>query len=108
MEKLYDLYVQNNSLLLADVFENFWNMCLEIYELDPHHVLSSPGLAGQAALKKIPKIWSFNWYWYLFMVEKGIGGRIVTLFIDMQKLIINAWNIMIKIKNCYIFNIGNK
>ena len=30
-----DLYVQNHSLLLADVFENFRNMCLEIYELDP-------------------------------------------------------------------------
>ena len=29
-----DLYVQSNSLLLADVFEIFKNMCLEIYELD--------------------------------------------------------------------------
>ena len=27
-----DLYVQSDSLLLADVFENFRNMCLEIYE----------------------------------------------------------------------------
>ena len=26
----YDLYVQNYNLLLADVFENFGNMCLEI------------------------------------------------------------------------------
>ena len=31
----YDLYVQNDTLLLADVFQNFRNMCLEIYELDP-------------------------------------------------------------------------
>ena len=30
-----DLYIQSNTLLLADVFENFQNMCLEIYELDP-------------------------------------------------------------------------
>ena len=30
-----DLYVQTNTLLLADVFENFRNICLEIYELDP-------------------------------------------------------------------------
>ena len=28
-------YVQSNTLLLADVFENFRNMCLKIYELDP-------------------------------------------------------------------------
>ena len=31
----HDLYVQSNTLLLVDVFENFQNMCLEIYELDP-------------------------------------------------------------------------
>ena len=30
----YDLYVQIDILLLADVFQNFTNMCLEIYELD--------------------------------------------------------------------------
>ena len=32
---IYDLYVQRNTLLLAGVFENFRNTCLEIYELDP-------------------------------------------------------------------------
>ena len=40
----HDLYVQNDALLLADVFENFCNMCLGIYELDPAHFLSAPGL----------------------------------------------------------------
>ena len=39
-----DLYVQSDTLLWADVFENFCNMCLEIYELDPAHFLSGPGL----------------------------------------------------------------
>ena len=47
-----DLYVQSDTLLLADVFENFRNKCLEIYELDPAHFLSLPGLAWQACLKK--------------------------------------------------------
>ena len=32
-------------LLLADVFESFPNECIEIYELDPAHYLSAPGLA---------------------------------------------------------------
>ena len=32
----HDLYVQSDTLL-ADVFENFRNKCLEVYELDPAH-----------------------------------------------------------------------
>ena len=46
------MYVQGNTFFLADVFENFRNMCLKIYELDPAKFLSAPGLAWQAALKK--------------------------------------------------------
>ena len=41
----HDLYVQSDKLLLADVFENFRNMCLEIYELDPANFFPVPGLA---------------------------------------------------------------
>ena len=41
----HDLYVQSDTLLLADVFENFRNICLEISELDPAKFLSDPGLA---------------------------------------------------------------
>ena len=48
----HDLYVQSDTLLLADVFENFRDKCIEIYELDPAHFLSAPGLAWQACLKK--------------------------------------------------------
>ena len=31
----HGLFVQSDTLLLADVFQNFRNMCLKIYELDP-------------------------------------------------------------------------
>ena len=48
----HDLNVQSDSLLLADVFENFKNKCIEIYELYLAHFLSAPGLAWQACLKK--------------------------------------------------------
>ena len=48
----HDLYVQSDTLLLADVFENFRNMCLEIYELDLIYFVSEPGLARQACLNK--------------------------------------------------------
>ena len=33
----HDLYVESDTLLLADVFENFRNKCIEIYELGPAH-----------------------------------------------------------------------
>ena len=36
------VYVQSDTLLLADVFENFRNMCLEIYKLNPANFLSAP------------------------------------------------------------------
>ena len=41
----HDLYVQSDKILLADDFENFKNMCIKVYELDPAHFLSAPGLA---------------------------------------------------------------
>ena len=47
-----DLYVQSDTLLLDDVFENFRNKCIEICELDPAHFLSAPGLTWKACLKK--------------------------------------------------------
>ena len=51
-------------LLLADVLKNFTNKCTEIYELDPAHFLSVPGLAWQACLKTRGKIRIINRYQY--------------------------------------------
>ena len=48
----HDLYVQSDTLILADVFENFRNMYIKVYEVDPAHFLSLPGLAWEACLKK--------------------------------------------------------
>ena len=41
----YDLYVLSDALLLADIFENFRKMSLEIYERDPAKSFSVSGLA---------------------------------------------------------------
>ena len=63
--------------MLADVFENFCNMCLDIYELDPSKFLSAPGLSWQAALKKTKvKLDLLTDIDMLLMVEKGIRGGI--------------------------------
>ena len=49
----HDLYVQSDVLLLADVFENFRDMCMEVLWIRSClFVLSAPGLAWQACLKK--------------------------------------------------------
>ena len=48
----HDLYVQSDILVPADVFENFRNMFIKVYKLDPAHFLTAPGLAWQACLKK--------------------------------------------------------
>ena len=47
----HNLYVQSDALLLADVFENFRNKCIEIYGLDPSYFLCTPELAWQTWLK---------------------------------------------------------
>ena len=71
----HDLYVQNNTLLLANVFENFINMCLEIYEFDPAKFLPSPRLAWQLPLNKAKvKFDLLTDIHMLLMVEKGTRG----------------------------------
>ena len=71
------MYPQNNTLLLADISENFRNMCLEIYELYPAKFLSAPGLAWYAALKKTKvKLDFLTDIDMLLMVEKGTGDGI--------------------------------
>ena len=71
------MYVQSNTLLFANVFENFRNKCIEIYELDPAHFFSAPGLAWQACLKKIEvELELLINIDMLLMTEKGIRGGI--------------------------------
>ena len=48
----HQLYVQKDTLLLADVFANFRNKWIKTYELDPAHFLSATGLAWLVCLKK--------------------------------------------------------
>ena len=63
--------------MLADVFENFRNKCIEIYELGPIFFVSAPGLAWQACLKRTGvKLELITYYDMLLMIEKGIRGGI--------------------------------
>ena len=73
----YNLYVQSDTLLLADVFENFRKACIKTYELDPAHFISLPGLAWQACLKKTGvELELLTDYDMLLMTEEKIRGGI--------------------------------
>ena len=71
------MYLKSDTLLLANVLENFRKMCLKIDHLDLSKFLSAPGLAWQAALKntkvKLEQLTDID---ILLMVEKGIRGGI--------------------------------
>ena len=73
LAKYPGFYVQSITLLWADVFENFQNMCSKIYELDPTRSLAAPRLAWAEALKMAKvKLSDID---MLLMVQKSITGR---------------------------------
>ena len=80
MRNYHDLYLKTDVLLLADVMENYRNVCIDNYGLDPLWYYKAPGLAWDAALKisKIELELITNPDMYL-MVENGIRGGISTI-----------------------------
>ena len=73
----HDLYLKSDVLLLADVFEEFRNVCMENYSLDPAWYYTSPGLSWDALLKvsgaKLELLTDPD---ILLLFEKGIRGGI--------------------------------
>ena len=71
----HDLYLRTDVLLLTDVFENFRDLCLEYYGLDPAHYYTLPNFAWDAMLLKtdvvIEPITEKEMY---EMIEKGLRG----------------------------------
>ena len=77
LQDYHNLYNETDVLLLADVFENFRNICMENYKLDPAHYYTAPGLSWDACLKmtdvKLELLTDID---MLLMVEKGIRGGV--------------------------------
>ena len=80
MKNYYNFYNLSDVLLLADVFENFKNICMNHYGLDPAWYFSAPGLAWDAALK-ITKVQLelLSDSDMLLMIESAIRGGIATI-----------------------------
>ena len=51
MRDYHDLYLKTDVLLLSDIMENYRNVCIDNYGLDPLWYYTAPGLAWGAALK---------------------------------------------------------
>ena len=77
MTSYHNLYLMSDVLLLADVFENFRDLCLESYHLDPAHFYTSPRLAWEAMLKMTKvKLQLLDDIDMVLMIEKGVRGGV--------------------------------
>ena len=71
----HDLYLRTDVLLLTDVYENFRDLCLEYYGLDPAHYFTLPNFAWDAMLLKTEvKIDPLTDQEMYEMIEKGLRG----------------------------------
>ena len=77
--KYHDLYVQCDTFLLANVFENFRNKCIEIYGLDPAHFFVCTRISMASMFKKDKsKIRIFFSIWVFFHEHSrntGLQGK---------------------------------
>ena len=71
------MYNKADVLQLADVFENFRDICMQNYKLDPAWYYTSPGLAWDAMLKRtgisLELLTDVN---MLLMFKNGIRGGV--------------------------------
>lgn len=76
----HNLYNESDVLLLADVIENFRDVCMKNYKLDPAWYYTSPGLAWDAALKLTGvELELLSDYDMLLMIKQGIRGGVSTI-----------------------------
>jgi hypothetical protein len=77
MHDYHDIYLKTDVLLLADIFQNFWQVAIEKYGLDPLWYYLTPGLAWDALFfmtgQRLKLITDQNMY---MMVEQRLRGGI--------------------------------
>ena len=101
----HELYNKTDVLVLADVFENFRDICIRNYKLDPAHYFTAPGLSWDACLKmtgvRLELLTDVD---MLLMFERGIRGGVSMEVNAFLKLIISIWKtslILVSLLNIY-------
>ena len=80
MRKYHNLYNICDVLQLADVFENFRDVCMENHKLDPAWYYTSPGLSWDAMLKRTRvELELLSNYDMILMIRNGIRGGVSTI-----------------------------
>jgi len=73
-----DLYLKIDVLISADVFENFRDICMSTYHLDPAHYFTAPGFSFDCMLKytsvKLELLTDFD---QILFLESGMRGGLV-------------------------------
>ncbi|XP_025412854.1 uncharacterized protein LOC112685238 isoform X2 [Sipha flava] len=70
-----DWYMKVDVMLLCDVFENFRNLCMVTYGLDPNYYYTAPGYSFDAMLKLTEvELELLSDYDQILMMEAGIRG----------------------------------
>jgi len=70
-----DLYLKIDVLISADVFENFRDLCMSTFHLDPAHYYTVPGFSFDSMLKfTAVKLELLTDYDQVLFYERGIRG----------------------------------
>ena len=84
--KYHNLYVQSDTLFLADVFENFWDVCLEIYELWSCSFSFHTRFSMANIFKEYQsRIRSFNLYCYVINDRKWYERSNMSFYLSICK-----------------------
>ena len=93
---IVSFYVQSDTLLLANIFENFRNMSLKIYELDPAYFVSLPGFAWHACLKITGvNLELMTDIIMLLMIKRGMHGgicHIIHSYVEVNNKYMNNYD----------------